>query len=48
MLEVTLYNETLWLDVHKMPLLFNRDEKTVRKHINKALVEELRDEVRVT
>ena len=28
-----------------MSLLFNRDEKTVRKHINKALLEELRDEL---
>ena len=44
-LEVILYNETLWLDVHQMSQLFDRDEKTVRKHINKALIEELRDEV---
>ena len=44
-LDVLLYNETLWLDVHQMSLLFNRDEKTIRKHINKALVEELCDEV---
>ena len=44
-LEVQLYNETLWLDVHQMSLLFSRDEKTIRKHIKKALAEELRDEV---
>ena len=44
-LEVLLYDETLWLDVHQMSQLFDRDEKTVRKHINKALLEELRDEV---
>ena len=44
-LEVQLYNETLWLDVHQMSLLFSRDEKTIRKHIKKALEEELRDEV---
>ena len=44
-LEVILYNETLWLDVHQMSQLFDRDETTVRKHINKALVEELSDEV---
>ena len=44
-LEVILFNETLWLDVHQMSQLFSRDEKTVRKHINKALHEELRDEV---
>ena len=44
-LEVILYNETLWLDVFQMSQLFDRDEKTVRKHINKALAEELNDEV---
>ena len=44
-LEVILYKETLWLDVHQMSQLFNRDEKTIRKHINKALIEELCDEV---
>lgn len=44
-LEVILYNETLWLDVFQMSQLFDRDEKTIRKHINKALAEELNDEV---
>ena len=44
-LDVILYNETLWLDVFQMSQLFDRDEKTVRKHIKKALLEELRDEV---
>ena len=42
-LEVILFNETLWLDVHQMSQLFDRDDKTIRKHINKALVEELSD-----
>ena len=40
-LEVQLYEETLWLNVHQMSQLFGRDEKTVRKHINNALKEEL-------
>ena len=44
-LDVILYNETLWLNVFQMSQLFDRDEKTVRKHIKKALLEELRDEV---
>ena len=44
-LEVQLYNETVWLDVHQMALLFDRDEKTVRKHIKNALQEELCNEV---
>ena len=44
-LEVQLYKETVWLDVHQMALLFDRDEKTVRKHIKNALQEELCDEV---
>ena len=40
-LEVQLYEETLWLNVHQMSQLFGRDEKTVRKHIKNALKEEL-------
>lgn len=47
--EVLLYCLTLRLkrrlDVHQMALLFDRDEKTVRKHIKNALQEELCDEV---
>ena len=27
-------NETVWLTAHQMALLFDRDEKTIRKHIN--------------
>ena len=44
-LEVQLYEETLWLNVHQMSQLFGRDEKTVRKHIKNALKEELCGEV---
>lgn len=27
-------NETVWLTANQMALLFDRDEKTIRKHIN--------------
>ena len=27
-------NETVWLSANQMALLFDRDEKTIRKHIN--------------
>ena len=40
-LEVRLENETVWLSAVQMAELFGRDEKTVRKHINNALKEEL-------
>ena len=29
--------ETVWLNVHDLAQLFERDEKTIRKHINNAL-----------
>ena len=32
--------ETVWLNVHDLAHLFERDEKTIRKHINNALKEE--------
>lgn len=31
---VSLDNETVWLSANQMALLFDRDEKTIRKHIN--------------
>lgn len=40
-LEVRLENETVWLNAVQMADLFGRDEKTVRKHINNAIKEEL-------
>lgn len=40
-LEVRLENENVWLTANQMAELFGRDEKTVRKHINNALREEL-------
>ena len=44
-LEVRLENENVWLTANQMALLFGRDEKTVRKHINNAIKEELADAV---
>ena len=42
-LEVNLKDETVWLNTEQMAELFNRDYKTIRKHINNALKEELKD-----
>lgn len=44
-LEVNLKDETVWLNTEQMAQLFGRDYKTIRKHINNALKEELKDEV---
>ena len=41
-LEVRMEAETVWLNRQQMALLFNRDIKTIGKHINNALTEELR------
>ena len=40
-LEVRLENETVWLNRQQMSVLFDRDIKTIGKHINNALREEL-------
>lgn len=40
-LEVRLEGETVWLNRQQMSLLFGRDVKTIGKHINNALKEEL-------
>ena len=40
-LEVNMKDETVWLNASQMAELFDRDVKTIRKHINKALNEEL-------
>ena len=42
-LDVHLENESVWLSASQMAMLFGRDEKTVRKHINNAIKEELSD-----
>ena len=40
-LEVRLENETIWLNRNQIALLFDRDAKTIGKHIAHALKEEL-------
>ncbi|MBQ0123609.1 MAG: virulence protein RhuM/Fic/DOC family protein [Bacteroidales bacterium] len=44
-LEVKLENDTVWLTRQQMALLFGRDVKTIGKHINNALKEELAGEL---
>ena len=40
-LEVRLENDTVWLNRQQIAILFDRDVKTIGKHINNALKEEL-------
>ena len=40
-LDVRLENETVWLNRNQMPVLFGKDVKTISKHVNNALREEL-------
>ena len=42
-LEVRLKDETVWLNRQQIAQLFGRDVKTIGKHINNALNEELSD-----
>ena len=42
-LEVRLQDETVWLNRQQLATLFGRDVKTIGKHINNALAEELKD-----
>lgn len=42
-LDVKLENDTVWLNRQQMAELFDRDIKTIGKHINNALNEELED-----
>ena len=44
-LDVRMEQETVWLSAGQMAELFDRDVKTIRKHINNALREELADEL---
>ena len=44
-LEVNMKDETVWLNANQLSKLFGRDSKTIRKHINNALNEELDDSV---
>ena len=38
-IDVILENDTVWLTANKMAILFDRDEKTIRKHINNVFEE---------
>lgn len=38
-IDVRLENETVWLSANQMAVLFGRDEKTIRKHINNVFSE---------
>lgn len=39
-LPVAIENETVWLSANQMAVLFGRDEKTIRKHINNIFSED--------
>ena len=39
-IKVNMKDETVWLNAEQMSKLFDRDSKTIRKHINNALKEE--------
>lgn len=43
-LEVNMKDETFWLNAEQIAELFDRDYKTIRKHINNVLKKELKDE----
>ena len=47
-LEVKMENETVWLSANQMAILFDRDEKTVRKHINNVFAEKELDKMNNT
>lgn len=38
-IDVKLENDTVWLSANQMAILFGRDEKTIRKHINNVFSE---------
>lgn len=44
-MQVTLKDETVWLNRHQMALLFDRNIKTIGKHINTIFKEEELDQV---
>ena len=43
-LEVNLKDDTVWLNREQLAKLFDRDVKTIGKHINNALKDELSDD----
>ncbi len=44
-LEVNMQDETVWLNTEQMAKLFDRDYKTIRKHINNDLNKVLKNKV---
>ena len=44
-LDVQMYDYNIWLNRQQLAVLFDRDYKTISKHINNALKEELADSV---
>ena len=38
-IDVRMENETVWLSANQMASLFDRDEKTIRKHINNVFLD---------
>ncbi len=42
-IEVRLESDMVWLNRQQMAQLFGRDVKTIGKHINNALIEELKE-----
>ena len=46
-LNVTIDQDTVWLNRNQMAELFDRDVKTIGKHINNAVREELSNQVAV-
>ena len=39
LVDVRMENETVWLSANQMAMLFGRDEKTIRKHVNNVFSE---------
>ncbi len=39
-LQVSLENDMVWLSANQMAVLFDRNEKTIRKHINNVFSED--------
>ena len=44
-LPVAVEHETVWLSANQMAVLFGRDEKTIRKHINNVFSEDEVDKI---
>lgn len=42
-IEVRVEEDTVWLNRHQISILFDRDVKTIGKHISNVLKEELRN-----